>query len=120
MGGLHHVTAIAGNAARNLDFYALLQLRPEILSGGILYRAMAPIDEPVQARLDAKPILIISGKHDMIVPLEMRNDWRPSLRTEVPMWITSSCPLDTRGETLVSAHLRDSSVRQHRDGMLQA
>ena len=48
---------------------AMLQLRPEILSGGILYRAMVPIDEPVQGRLDAKPILIISGKHDMIVPL---------------------------------------------------
>jgi phospholipase/carboxylesterase len=48
---------------------ALLQLRPEILAGGILYRAMVPIDEPVHGRLDAKPILIISGKHDMIVPL---------------------------------------------------
>lgn len=48
---------------------AMLQLRPEILSGGILYRAMVPIDEPVQGRLDAKPILIVSGKHDMIVPL---------------------------------------------------
>ncbi len=48
---------------------ALLQLRPEILAGGILYRAMVPIDEPVQGRLDAKPILIISGTHDMIVPL---------------------------------------------------
>jgi phospholipase/carboxylesterase len=48
---------------------ALLQLRPEILAGGILYRAMVPIDEPVHGRLDAKPILIISGKHDIIVPL---------------------------------------------------
>jgi phospholipase/carboxylesterase len=48
---------------------AMLQLRPEILSGGILYRAMVPIDEPVRGRLDAKPILIVSGKHDMIVPL---------------------------------------------------
>ena len=48
---------------------AMLQLRPEILAGGILYRAMVPIDEPVQGLLDAKPILIISGKHDMVVPL---------------------------------------------------
>jgi phospholipase/carboxylesterase len=48
---------------------AMLQLRPDILSGGILCRAMVPIDEPVQGRLDAKPILIISGTHDMIVPL---------------------------------------------------
>jgi phospholipase/carboxylesterase len=30
---------------------------------------MVPIDEPVRGRLDAKPILIVSGKHDMIVPL---------------------------------------------------
>jgi phospholipase/carboxylesterase len=48
---------------------AVLQLRPEILAGGLLYRAMVPIDEPAQGRLDAKPILIISGKQDMIVPL---------------------------------------------------
>jgi phospholipase/carboxylesterase len=48
---------------------AILQLRPEILAGGILYRAMVPINEPVQGRLDAKPILIVTGKHDTIVPL---------------------------------------------------
>jgi phospholipase/carboxylesterase len=48
---------------------AILQLRPGTFAGAILYRAMVPINEPVQGRLDAKSILIVSGKHDAIVPL---------------------------------------------------
>ncbi|MGH6873910.1 MAG: alpha/beta hydrolase [Aestuariivirgaceae bacterium] len=48
---------------------AILQLRPETLAGAILYRAMVPLDQPVQGALDTKPVLIISGEHDQIVPL---------------------------------------------------
>jgi phospholipase/carboxylesterase len=48
---------------------AVLQLRPEVLAGAILYRAMVPFDQPVQGRLDAKPVLIVSGSRDPIVPL---------------------------------------------------
>jgi phospholipase/carboxylesterase len=48
---------------------AILQVRPETLAGAILYRAMVPFDEPVQGHLDTKPILIVSGRHDPIVPL---------------------------------------------------
>jgi len=48
---------------------AILQLRPETLAGAILCRAMVPFDQSVQGRLDGKPILIVSGEHDPIVPL---------------------------------------------------
>lgn len=46
---------------------ALLFLRPEVLSGAILLRAMAPFAEPPASDLSGKPILILSGAVDPIV-----------------------------------------------------
>ncbi len=48
---------------------ALLLLRPEVLSGAILLRAMVPLNEPPKAELGQTPILLISGANDPIIPL---------------------------------------------------
>jgi phospholipase/carboxylesterase len=48
---------------------ALLLLRPEILAGAILLRAMVPLSEPPDATLAQTPILVISGASDPIIPL---------------------------------------------------
>ena len=47
---------------------ALLVLRPEALAGAALIRAMAPLAEPPAAELGGKPILILSGAMDPMVP----------------------------------------------------
>ena len=47
---------------------AILLLRPEVLSGAILLRAMVPLAKPPQADLAEKPVLIISGTSDPIIP----------------------------------------------------
>ena len=47
---------------------ALLYLRPEVLGGAILLRAMVPLSAAPEARLDGKPVLILSGAMDPIVP----------------------------------------------------
>ena len=47
---------------------AILLLRPEVLSGAILLRAMVPLAKPPQAELAKKPVLIISGASDPIIP----------------------------------------------------
>ena len=47
---------------------AILLLRPEVLSGAILLRAMVPLAKPPQADLVQKPVLIISGASDSIIP----------------------------------------------------
>jgi phospholipase/carboxylesterase len=47
---------------------AVLLLRPQVLAGAILLRAMVPLSEPPQADLSGKPVLIVSGQHDPIVP----------------------------------------------------
>ncbi|WP_332685175.1 alpha/beta hydrolase [Bosea sp. (in: a-proteobacteria)] len=49
---------------------ALLLLRPEALSGAVLLRAMAPFAEPPAAALAGKPVLLVSGSLDPIVPEE--------------------------------------------------
>jgi phospholipase/carboxylesterase len=49
---------------------ALLYLAPEALAGAILLRAMVPLPEPPQADLAGKPVLILSGSMDPIVPAE--------------------------------------------------
>lgn len=47
---------------------AMLLLRPDVLAGAILLRAMVPLSQPPQADLKDKPVLIVSGKLDPIIP----------------------------------------------------
>ena len=49
---------------------ALLYLKPEVLGGAILLRAMTPLASGPEARLDGKPVLILSGEMDAIIPAE--------------------------------------------------
>ena len=49
---------------------AMLLLRPEVLSGAVLLRAMSPFARPPAASLDGKPVLIVSGSFDPIIPEE--------------------------------------------------
>ncbi|MCK1650986.1 alpha/beta hydrolase [Bradyrhizobium sp. 149] len=47
---------------------ALLLLKPDVLAGAILLRAMVPLSDPPKAELDGKPVLLLSGQADPIVP----------------------------------------------------
>lgn len=47
---------------------AMLLLRPDVLAGAILLRAMVPLSQPPQADLGEKSVLIVSGKLDPIIP----------------------------------------------------
>ncbi|MGY3586281.1 phospholipase/carboxylesterase [Bradyrhizobium sp. USDA 4341] len=47
---------------------ALLLMKPDVLAGAVLLRAMVPLSDPPKARLDGKPVLILSGQEDPIVP----------------------------------------------------
>jgi phospholipase/carboxylesterase len=49
---------------------AMLLLRPSVLAGGLLVRAMVPLSRPPKADLDDKPVLILSGLRDPIIPSE--------------------------------------------------
>lgn len=49
---------------------AMLLLRPEVLSGAVLLRAMSPFLKPPAAALAARPVLIVSGSLDPVVPEE--------------------------------------------------
>lgn len=48
----------------------VLQLRPEALAGAILLRAMVPLGDPPPAQLRGKPVLLLSGQLDPIVPAD--------------------------------------------------
>jgi phospholipase/carboxylesterase len=47
---------------------AVLLLRPRVLAGAILLRAMVPLSKPPQADLSGQPVLIVSGQYDPIIP----------------------------------------------------
>ncbi|MCA1525335.1 alpha/beta hydrolase [Bradyrhizobium yuanmingense] len=47
---------------------ALLLLQPDVLAGAILLRAMVPLSDPPKAALGGKPVLLLSGHGDPIVP----------------------------------------------------
>lgn len=46
---------------------ALLYLRPEVLAGAVLLRAMVPLEEAPARPLAHKPVLILSGETDPII-----------------------------------------------------
>jgi phospholipase/carboxylesterase len=49
---------------------AVLQLRPDALAAAALLRAMVPLQNPPSVDLAGKPVLMLSGASDPIVPLE--------------------------------------------------
>jgi phospholipase/carboxylesterase len=49
---------------------AVLLLHPEALAGAVLLRAMVPLAEAPAADLAGKPVLILSGQADPIVPAD--------------------------------------------------
>jgi phospholipase/carboxylesterase len=52
---------------------AILMLRPEALAGAVLLRAMVPLSAPPKANLGGKPVLLLSGAADPIVPASNAN-----------------------------------------------
>jgi phospholipase/carboxylesterase len=67
--GLSTPTAVGFSNGANIAA-AVLQLRPEALAGAALLRAMVPLTDPPAADLAGKPVLILSGASDPIVPAE--------------------------------------------------
>jgi phospholipase/carboxylesterase len=59
---------------------AMLFLRPEVLSGAILLRAMVPLKSPPQADLSGKSVLLISGAADPIIPASNANQLATMLK----------------------------------------
>ncbi len=49
---------------------ALLLLQPEVLAGAVLVRPMVPLVDPPPADLAGRPVLMLSGAADPIVPAE--------------------------------------------------
>jgi phospholipase/carboxylesterase len=49
---------------------AILMLHPETFAAAALLRAMAPLRMPPKADLSGKPVLLLSGRRDAIVPAE--------------------------------------------------
>ncbi len=59
---------------------ATLLLRPEALAGAVLIRTMVPLAESPAADLTGKPVLILSGAMDPMVPQENAARLAASLR----------------------------------------
>jgi phospholipase/carboxylesterase len=49
---------------------SLLLLRPEVLAGAVLFRAMVPLEPAATPRLDGTPVLMLSGRHDSMIPAD--------------------------------------------------
>jgi phospholipase/carboxylesterase len=49
---------------------AMLLLHPEALAGAVLIRAMVPLADPPNPDLGGRPVLLLSGAVDPILPLE--------------------------------------------------
>jgi phospholipase/carboxylesterase len=47
---------------------SLLLLRPDILAGAILFRAMLPLEPPQPPQLNDTPVLLLAGRHDQMIP----------------------------------------------------
>ncbi|HWL71741.1 MAG TPA: alpha/beta hydrolase [Geminicoccus sp.] len=65
--GLEAPLALGFSNGANIAAATLL-LRPEALAGAVLIRAMVPLAEPPAAGLAGKPVLLLSGSTDPLVP----------------------------------------------------
>lgn len=67
--GLERPIALGYSNGANIAA-ALLYLRPEVLAGAVLLRAMLPLEETPAQPLDGKPVLLLSGESDSIIDLD--------------------------------------------------
>lgn len=67
--GLAAPVAVGFSNGANIAAATLL-LHPEALAGAVLLRAMVPLAEAPQADLAGRPVLLLSGAFDPIVPAE--------------------------------------------------
>lgn len=74
---------------------AVLLLRPNALAGAALIRAMVPLSDPPKSDLGGKPVLILSGSTDPIVPIENARRLADMLR---------NANASLRHETLPASH----------------
>jgi len=59
---------------------ALLYLRPEVLAGAVLIRAMLPLPTKPEHALGGLPVMIVSGRMDPILPLDNAKRLAEALR----------------------------------------
>ena len=52
---------------------AVLLLKPDVLAGAVLFRAMLPLDPAPQADLADRSVLITSGRRDSVIPPKSAN-----------------------------------------------
>lgn len=78
--GLARPVAVGFSNGANIAA-AMLLLRPEVLDGAVLIRAMVPLPDPPAADLSGRRVLILSGAMDPIVPEEQAAELAAQLST---------------------------------------
>jgi phospholipase/carboxylesterase len=84
---------------------AVLLLRPGVLTRAILFRAMVPLSPTIQPALRDTRVLICSGKHDPIVPVENVERLAAKLRQA---GADVTLRLEEAGHQLVFAEITDA------------
>jgi phospholipase/carboxylesterase len=77
--GLKKPIAIGFSNGANIAA-AMLYLRPEVLAGAVLIRAMLPLPSAPEHALDGMPVMLLSGRSDPILPLENARQLAGALR----------------------------------------
>ena len=90
--GLEKPVALGFSNGANIAA-ALLLLRPEVLAGAALIRAMEPFRDPPPAKIPDTPVLILSGAVDPILPVENARRLAGTLQGHRSS--TKSCPAAT-------------------------
>lgn len=64
---LRQIVAVGYSNGANIAA-SLLLLRPGLLSGAVLFRAMVPLEPEPPPDLGRVPVLVLAGKHDEMIP----------------------------------------------------
>ncbi len=64
---LRQIIAVGYSNGANIAASMLL-LRPGLLAGAVLFRAMVPLEPPHPTDLGRTPVLLLAGRHDQMIP----------------------------------------------------
>lgn len=110
--GIHAPVAVGFSNGANIAASLLLS-QPDVLAGAVLLRAMLPFEPATLPNLTGKPVLLLSGANDPMMPVASHERLADILKTAGAKLVYKTLPAGhnlTQNDLTIATHWLDTSL----------